>query len=234
MQSLKLVASGRSATRFLACFTTALATVGCGPSQEEEQDAAQSAAAYHLLDPGSAQFREVEFKDEDTVCGQINGKNRMGAYSGFHDFISYRSESEEWQAELVMSDPYGHDLFREKCIGEAQAQADMEAAMPPITLSENSGAPAQKEFSNGETNAEERCVGSWLRDQEYFQLNYTNKEVRFVGLGGGEYSEPYEAVGSQIRFFEGDEQFAIECDGGKATINNIDSGGTRTYELMRD
>ena len=90
--------------------------------------------------------------------------------------------------------------------------------MPPITLGENSGDPVLKEYANGSSTAEEKCVGSWTRDDEYFQLNFTDKLVRFNSWQGGGYEEPYEVSGDQIRFFEGDEEFAIECTGEAATI----------------
>jgi len=42
-------------------------------------------AAAQLRDPSSAQFRNVE-RHGSTVCGEINGKNGYGAYSGFSRF----------------------------------------------------------------------------------------------------------------------------------------------------
>jgi len=46
---------------------------------------AKDRAAQLLIDPSSAQFRNVEAR-EKAVCGEINGKNRMGAYVGFSRF----------------------------------------------------------------------------------------------------------------------------------------------------
>lgn len=51
---------------------------------------AQRLAAAQLIDPGSAQFRNVQTISGpagERVCGEINGKNRMGAYAGFTRFI---------------------------------------------------------------------------------------------------------------------------------------------------
>jgi len=56
---------------------------------------AKDAAAALLIDPSSAQFRNVHTGDDDslgTVCGEINGKNRLGAYTGFTRF-AVRGES---------------------------------------------------------------------------------------------------------------------------------------------
>jgi hypothetical protein len=46
---------------------------------------AKDRVAQLLIDPSSAQFRNVAARDE-AVCGEINGKNRMGAYVGFSRF----------------------------------------------------------------------------------------------------------------------------------------------------
>ena len=56
----------------------------------------QDAAAAALIDPSSAQFRKLKtalviegtFKGKPAVCGEINGKNRNGAYAGFSRFIA--------------------------------------------------------------------------------------------------------------------------------------------------
>lgn len=48
--------------------------------------AAQAKVAAELFDPSSAQFRSSRVKYGETVCGQVNGKNRFGAYVGFRWF----------------------------------------------------------------------------------------------------------------------------------------------------
>lgn len=50
---------------------------------------AESAIAYQLTDPGSAQFRAervIATRAGPMVCGEVNGKNQMGAYVGFRPF----------------------------------------------------------------------------------------------------------------------------------------------------
>ena len=61
-------------------------------------EAAQVSAAYKLIDPSSAQFRNVTVTN-DFACGEVNGRNRMGAYAGFLRFTATR-EKEKWTAEL--------------------------------------------------------------------------------------------------------------------------------------
>jgi hypothetical protein len=54
---------------------------------------AEKSAADQLIDPTSAQFRNVVVQGI-TVCGEINGKNRMGAYAGFTRFMSTKGVSQ--------------------------------------------------------------------------------------------------------------------------------------------
>lgn len=50
-----------------------------------KEEKAKNIAAQLLIDPSSALFRAVRTGD-GAVCGEINGKNRMGAYVGFTRF----------------------------------------------------------------------------------------------------------------------------------------------------
>jgi general secretion pathway protein G len=58
--------------------------VGCGGG---DIDAAKLAVAEKLIDPESAQYRNVEAFANGNVCGEVNAKNRMGGYTGFDRFI---------------------------------------------------------------------------------------------------------------------------------------------------
>lgn len=62
----------------LACVA---ALAGCS-----DTGSAKTAVADQMKDPSSAQFREVRRVD-DAVCGEVNGKNSFGAYSGFQRFF---------------------------------------------------------------------------------------------------------------------------------------------------
>lgn len=59
----------------------ALALVGCAEAE------AKRAVAEKLKDPSSAQFQNVRESGE-YVCGEVNGKNSFGAYSGFRRFVA--------------------------------------------------------------------------------------------------------------------------------------------------
>ena len=45
-----------------------------------------------LRDPDSARFRNVEYR-EPFLCGEVNGKNGFGGYSGFERFITASKEA---------------------------------------------------------------------------------------------------------------------------------------------
>ncbi|GAA4714883.1 hypothetical protein H9L13_05015 [Sphingomonas lutea] len=55
-------------------------------SKEYRAERAKRAVAKLLLDPSSAQFRNVQVRGQ-YVCGEINGKNRMGGFVGFTRFV---------------------------------------------------------------------------------------------------------------------------------------------------
>lgn len=62
---------------------------GC---ESGEIKTAKEAVADRLRDPESAQFRSVKSGTAPnglaTVCGEVNGKNAYGAYSGYQRFIA--------------------------------------------------------------------------------------------------------------------------------------------------
>lgn len=64
-----------------AMLVCAAALAGCG-----DTEGARTAVADQLKDPSSAQFKDVRRVD-DAVCGEVNGKNSFGAYSGFQRFF---------------------------------------------------------------------------------------------------------------------------------------------------
>jgi len=47
-----------------------------------------------LKDPSSAQFRNERVTKDGIVCGEVNGKNSFGAYSGFARFYSSKRAGE--------------------------------------------------------------------------------------------------------------------------------------------
>lgn len=71
----------------------ALGLGACGNSLEKEM---LNAVAKELLDPEAAKFRDVRQVGEGVFCGEVNGKNRQGAYVGFERFYASRLDSTKW------------------------------------------------------------------------------------------------------------------------------------------
>lgn len=53
---------------------------------EEVVDGVIESVKDGLLDPFSAQFRDLHKLPSGAICGQVNAKNRYGAYVGWHTF----------------------------------------------------------------------------------------------------------------------------------------------------
>lgn len=66
-----------------------VALAGCG---DDTIDKGRAAAASRLKDPGSAQFRGDYINLIGSVCGEINGKNGFGAYTGFQRYMSSKGD----------------------------------------------------------------------------------------------------------------------------------------------
>ncbi|MGY6662465.1 MAG: hypothetical protein ACXIVO_09105 [Glycocaulis sp.] len=52
---------------------------------------AKNAVAERMLDPSSVQFRNLR-RVGAAICGEVNSKNRYGAYVGFADFVYVPSD----------------------------------------------------------------------------------------------------------------------------------------------
>ena len=53
---------------------------------ESDEAKVKTAVAEKLRDPDSAEFRDIKV-GETIACGEVNGKNGFGAYSGFSKFV---------------------------------------------------------------------------------------------------------------------------------------------------
>ncbi|ABQ68539.1 hypothetical protein Swit_2180 [Rhizorhabdus wittichii RW1] len=81
---------------------------------------AQVAAS--LVDPASAQFRHVAISIDKRstiknrwVCGEINGKNRMGAYAGFTPFYISEDGASGWISQRDRPDDEQIDDADRRC-----------------------------------------------------------------------------------------------------------------------
>lgn len=80
----------RSVTGLLITLGLSLVTAGC----DVQQARAKRTISHDLVDPGSAQWRDVGIVKRmtsdggaiSTVCGQVNSRNRLGGMAGFSRF----------------------------------------------------------------------------------------------------------------------------------------------------
>lgn len=60
-------------------------------SQKNAMTLAQESVRESMLDPSAAQFRNVRivnFESGKIICGEVNGKNAYGAYTGYRPFAA--------------------------------------------------------------------------------------------------------------------------------------------------
>ena len=96
-----------------------LASAGCLAACN---NAAEEAVRETLIDGESARFRDVQTctGDRSVTTGEVNGKNRMGAYTGFEPFF-YADGRVTYAADADFI------AVMERCYGTGEAMADAEA-----------------------------------------------------------------------------------------------------------
>jgi hypothetical protein len=78
------------------------------PSDAEYIDIVLEHIKSEMLDSESARFRNLEIRGEDDakyVCGEVNGKNRFGGYTGFQGFIANAASVHS------LAEPQGENVF---------------------------------------------------------------------------------------------------------------------------
>ncbi len=83
---------------------------------EGKEREVQEAVAAQLRDPSSAEFRDLTI-GENSSCGEVNGKNGFGAYSGFREFVYARGV-----VLFEPEQPSGFNVARQTAFYEAQAK----------------------------------------------------------------------------------------------------------------
>ena len=71
---------------FLVTMLTATLVTGCSVKSKQIADA-EDAIRLQLIDPKSADFRNILVSKSGVVCGEVNSKNRFGGYVGFRAFF---------------------------------------------------------------------------------------------------------------------------------------------------
>ena len=105
-----------------ACVPTYQAAVSPDRPSAADVERAKAAVVYDFFDPDSAQFRNIVGYRVQTgdqiICGEVNAKNRFGAYVGYQGF--YVRQGRNAVAKVyVDSDPlyWGTQACREAARG---------------------------------------------------------------------------------------------------------------------
>jgi hypothetical protein len=61
--------------------------VSCGEFPGSTKAKAHDAVRALMFDADAAKFQNDESRDSRSMCGEVNGKNRMGAYVGFTKYV---------------------------------------------------------------------------------------------------------------------------------------------------
>lgn len=92
--------------------------VKLGPTSDEIREQAEMRQHYAseavkrmLIDPDSAQFRNVINGLENAVCGTVNSRNRFGGYHGFRHFIYVEGRGTTFEGAPGFRDDYVRYCF---------------------------------------------------------------------------------------------------------------------------
>jgi hypothetical protein len=111
----------------IAVVSTLLATIVLSGCDAPEITAAHEAAKGHMNDPASAQFRNEQTNVQGAtkvVCGEVNGKNSYGGYSGFSRYV-YDGKN----AYVSPGDPGFANYYRNAVNGNGNIQPVVQACM---------------------------------------------------------------------------------------------------------
>lgn len=185
----------------------------CGCS--ENFDEAKKAAAYKLIDPASAQFRDLRRRG-DHICGQINGKNRMGAYSGYTDFYAFEDNG-EWFAEFFPEDSYNNRFYStctrktDKELKGELARGGEAAFFAEIELekrAQDAVDPPAECFVNWESRSiDSRYIAFNFQPGDDREFEYYDDDIEQFEYGSFVYESP-----TKISFKSSEGQHKLTCD----------------------
>jgi hypothetical protein len=105
---------------------TGLSAAACSTRPESDPDFQASLATF-FNDPSSLAYLGVQ-SDAEAICGQINAKNGLGAYTGFQPFVFDRKEKKLLLYDNIGLDEKASDEFNAKAQACPNAHAILMAA----------------------------------------------------------------------------------------------------------
>jgi hypothetical protein len=142
---------------------TAKATLDTREREREAKAALQRqvtpAMEAYLLDPFSAEYRELRAGRNGAVCGQVNAKNRLGAYVGFRTFVVGQDRKSVYMSEYsdgVTSELYGSfaQAYLNACATRAETERHALATKPYDDDWHTEGADSYQSTPNDEPASE--------------------------------------------------------------------------------
>jgi hypothetical protein len=105
----------------LVSLTASIALYGCDKIPGTTIYKAHKLIASMMFDPDAVRFKnEVSNSSVGSVCGEVNGKNRMGAYVGFTRYIysdpgvaEVSDGPPDFESYIRDTDPYNEYTFKE-------------------------------------------------------------------------------------------------------------------------
>ena len=176
-------------------------------------------------DPAAAQFRDI-VQVGDMVCGDLNGKNLLGAYVGFRPFVyrEYQNGQTAWQTTGMNA--FGiESRYVDGCLFPQANQCHADLLVSNCSPSNREqyltqGFPADQlggqEMSNLEFSSETSEPTPYTQDPEGDADD--NSWITTIGSSFGEY------VGSN-GVCEG-EYWQLTSEGGRQTLSWMDDNGT--------
>jgi len=109
---------------------------GCTSKEQAAADRLKVAVAAKLKDPGSAQFSNLKLNGT-ILCGEVNGKNSFGAYSGADQFTATDTfvhlRNEFVERDLALQGTPANDAWKNGTAGFDRFWSDCQTAGVPVS-----------------------------------------------------------------------------------------------------
>jgi hypothetical protein len=109
---------------------------GCTSKEQAAPDRLKVAVAATLKDPGSAQFSNLRL-DGTILCGEVNGRNSFGAYTGADKFTATDSfvhlRNDFVERDFALQGTPANDVWKNGTAGFDKFWSDCQSAGVPVS-----------------------------------------------------------------------------------------------------
>lgn len=129
-------------------------------AEEKLRKTVSEAMAEYLFDPKSAQYRNLRSGRNGAICGEVNGKNKYGAYVGFKDFVLAANGSDldvSASSDGVRSSPFGEfaEAYLSSCASAKERNAHASATDVKLNSGDEGWVNASEVDVNMEVNSDD-------------------------------------------------------------------------------